>query len=116
MKILIEKQLFLVLFISLSLLGMMTYFAFQQFKKVIDTSQWVEKSNIVLGRYEEILHHTEEMESGSRGYVITGNVKFLEPYHKAIDSIKSDFRNFENQVDNYGFQKKDIDNLKMLID
>jgi len=116
LKKLIEKRLILVLFISFSLLGLMSYFSFLQFKEVIDTTHSVEHSNKVIGYYERILRNTDEMESGTRGFVISGSEKFLEPYHKALDSIKTDFINIENLNAEYKFPQNDVDSLKMLVE
>lgn len=94
----------------------MSYFSFLQFKEVIDTTHSVEHSNKVIGYYERILRNTDEMESGTRGFVISGSEKFLEPYHKALDSIKTDFINIENLNAEYKFPQNDVDSLKMLVE
>ncbi len=62
----------------------------------LQTLEWVRKARDELTRVErklnalhEILALLTQAESGARGYVISGEADFLEPYHGAISRLKA---------------------------
>ena len=53
-------------------------------------SRYIKSSVDVLLKLENILTDVQDIESGQRGFVITGNDDFLEPYYQALDNLKRD--------------------------
>src|SRR5580658_5221412 len=56
-------------------------FAIRNNEKFIDTTQWVNHTHEVLQEFDQILTRTVDAETGVRGYVVTGNEVFLDPYN-----------------------------------
>jgi len=48
-----------------------------------ETAKWVEHTHQVISQANQLLRLLIDMETGQRGYVITGNEVFLEPFYKA---------------------------------
>src|SRR4051812_31294972 len=54
-----------------------------QLSSVVRTNQRVEHNNIVIGQVSVILKLLADMESGLRGYLLTNDSEFLQPYQQA---------------------------------
>ncbi|KJH70886.1 CHASE3 domain-containing protein [Aliterella atlantica] len=50
-------------------------------------SRWVQHTHEVLLELETILSNMTDAETGQRGYLLTGDDRYLEPYHSAIAQI-----------------------------
>jgi len=66
-------------------------------------------------KIERILSYTKDAETGQRGYIITRNTDFLEPYLHAKENIDKELSElyiaFENDIE----QRKNLDSLKFDI-
>jgi len=51
---------------------------------------WVEHSYRVTGLVHGVFSRLQDMETGQRGYVITGDPRYLEPYHEAVVNVDLD--------------------------
>ena len=51
--------------------------------KLLDTSQWVQHTQRVISGGQELSKLMIDMETGERGFLITGKEPFLEPFHTA---------------------------------
>jgi methyl-accepting chemotaxis protein len=60
--------------------------------KLMRTSQWITHTHEVLEHNDRMLSLLKDAETGQRGYVITGDEVFLEPYHtgsgEVLDVVK----------------------------
>ena len=54
---------------------------------VATSVQWVSHSNEVLARLEAVLSTIKDAETGQRGYLLTGEPAYLEPYREAVDRL-----------------------------
>jgi signal transduction histidine kinase len=52
-------------------------------EKQLETAKWVEHTQRVISKGHELLKLLIDMETGERGYLITGNEQFLEPFNTA---------------------------------
>src|SRR5882672_10922751 len=57
--------------------------SFRNSEKFLDTNQWVNHTHEVLYEFEQILVSSVDAETGARGFVITGEENYLEPYNSA---------------------------------
>jgi PAS domain S-box-containing protein len=69
-----------------------------QFNSVLRNSQRVEHSNIVIGQAAVVLKQLVDMETGLRGFLLTSDTRFLEPYQQAQTIFDSRFTDLENLV------------------
>ncbi len=63
---------------------LVSFWTFHQIKKAAETRQY---TSVVLNRAENILSELKDAETGQRGYLLTGNESFLEPYLAVRDNI-----------------------------
>jgi methyl-accepting chemotaxis protein len=55
--------------------------------KLIESAGWVQHTHEVLNGLDEVLSGMKDAETGQRGYVITGEERYLEPYQGAGDRV-----------------------------
>ena len=71
---------FLSILVVLIVLGVSAY---QNTKKLTETARWVAHTHNALIQLTGVLSSLQDAESGQRGYLITGEERYLEPYQAA---------------------------------
>jgi signal transduction histidine kinase len=66
-------------------------------------------------KIERILSYSKDAETGQRGYIITRNTDFLEPYHLAKRNIDSEMWDLNEAFKEDTEQNKNLDSLKKYI-
>jgi len=61
--------------------------ALHNIREVSVSLQWVSHTNEVLTRLEAVLSTLKDAETGQRGYLLTGEATYLEPYREAVDRL-----------------------------
>ena len=90
-------------------------FAIRNNEKFINTTRWVNHTHEVLQEFDQILIRTVDAETGVRGYVVTGNRVFLEPYKNAWASIDQHIEKVRNLTFDNPAEQKNIDALQKQI-
>jgi CHASE3 domain sensor protein len=110
----------------LILLGV-AFLSFKNSKKFIASNNMVDHTNQVLSEFEQILISTLDAEAGTRGFIITGDTKFLEDFSDSksegvehLDKVRELTKDNPDQQKNIEELDKEIkmrfDNLNMNID
>ncbi len=60
--------------------------------------QWVDHTDQAMAQSRRLLKLTVDMETGERGYLLTGHDAFLQPYQEASKVIDSDYQKLYGQV------------------
>ena len=61
--------------------------ALHNIREVAVSLQWVSHTHEVLARLEAVLSTLKDAETGQRGYLLTGEASYLEPYREAVDRL-----------------------------
>jgi PAS domain S-box-containing protein len=91
------------------ILGLLSWLAFSSYvntRKMINSSRWVAHTHDVLYQAEKVLAVAVNIELGQRGYALTGNRTFLEPYEKGLKEIDKDLNTLLLLSDNDGQQTR----------
>lgn len=102
--------------ILISIFSFLCYYIYETYQKQIETSRWVSHTNEVLLASESLLDDLFEAESGQRGYLITGDSLFLQPYLVAIKSIDESYARLIKLVFDNPIQLENVKNLRPIID
>jgi PAS domain S-box-containing protein len=96
MKWSIEKKTGVGLAVAGIILLLVAGLLYRNGRSFIDASEWVSHTHEVLGELEATLSAVAEAQTAARGYIITGQAAFLEPYqaaaleaHANLDRLKS---------------------------
>jgi len=84
---------------------LLSTFAYRTTTSNIESGRWVEHTHEVIEMAKEALAGLVDMETGYRGFLVTGNDEFLEPYKNGITHYQTNLRDL---------QKKTSDNLKQV--
>ncbi len=87
MKLNTDKILITVIALLILSVGLIIMASVYQSKRVIDTAKMVLHKQETLIESEKILTHVVDNETGSRGFVLTGDKTYLEPLQKAQEQI-----------------------------
>jgi methyl-accepting chemotaxis protein len=66
--------------------------SFNSTAKLIDSADWVRHTHEVLGGLDDVLSGMKDAETGQRGYVITGETRYLTPYQGARELVDQKLR------------------------
>jgi len=111
MKISILQKLFIISFIILAGIGFLGYLVFQSNQKLLDSEKWVQHTEQVMYKSGNILSFGLDIETASRGFVITNDSTFLEPLFYAKNVVFDNIEQLRQLVQDNSIQKSRIDSL-----
>ena len=79
----LARRLFLALALPVALLLVVGVVLGLQISRMRDTARWVDQTDAVLAKVFEVQKRMLDQETGLRGYLITGDRVFLQPYETA---------------------------------
>jgi methyl-accepting chemotaxis protein len=89
--------------------------AYRSIEKLTDTARWVDHTQQVLVSLENVLSTMKDAETGQRGYVLTGDDKYLEPFRSAQSAIAGEIRKARELTKDNAGQQRRLDVLEPLI-
>lgn len=110
-----RRNLFITFLSSIALLLIAAIVSYVSIKTLLRSTDSVSHTMTVLAKLENILSLSKDAETGQRGYLLTGNKDFLQPFTEATDMIDDEIFSIRDLVkDNPGQQKK-IDTLHRMV-
>ncbi len=100
--------------LSFQLYGILSIYNSMRLTQYNDNVQM--HSNEVIDRLEKLKIDIIDVETGKRGYLLTGNYDYLIPYKKAIPNIKQDFKTLSSLTEDNPVQQDRLKLIKGLID
>jgi methyl-accepting chemotaxis protein len=83
--------------------------------KQSETAAWVAHTHVVLTRLAALLSSLQDAETGQRGYVITGEDRYLEPYRLSLPHIDSQLGELRRLTADNPAQQQRLDQLTPLV-
>jgi signal transduction histidine kinase/CHASE3 domain sensor protein len=84
-----------------------------QINRLLLALQWVDHTDQVIAQAYGTQTLLLDIQTGSRGYIITGKENFLEPYEKAIPSVNVAFLELKNLVSDNPMQVRRVQQLQL---
>lgn len=88
---------------------------YQSTARLMDTSDRLTHTHAVLKALVAVTHDLVDAESGQRGYIITGQDAYLEPYDTGFRSSETNLRALRDLVSDNPNQQRRFDRLEPLI-
>lgn len=104
---------FSVAIISLLLVAI---FGYQTTEHLIENDRWVTHTTNVRESLSRVLSTLSDAETGQRGFIITGQDEFLEPYAKGIGQIEHDYAEVRRLTADNPAQQRRLDEMRPAID
>jgi methyl-accepting chemotaxis protein len=99
-------------FVLLTAIGSVAYVSIN---KLMSTTQWVTHTQEVLERIAAVLSSLKDAETGQRGYVITGDDAFLEPYRTGSRDALVVVKDLRKLTADNPAQQKRVDSIEPLL-
>ena len=90
-------------------------FSFLSLSRLKNTSNQVEHTYKVINKLGTLLSQLTDAETGQRGYLLTGEIRYLKPYENAIASIDQNLDELQELTANNPDQQQHITQLSPLI-
>ena len=89
--------------------------AYQSITALAKTSYAVTHTHVVLEHLTNVLSLLKDAETGQRGFVITGDEAYLEPYRSAVDALPGTLGDLRDLLADSASQEKRLDELEPLV-
>ena len=76
---------------------------------------WVTHTHLVLERLDAVLTNMLDMETGARGYVLTGEGSYLDPYNDAIDRVRQNVKDVRELTVDNPVQQRAVARLESMV-
>lgn len=101
--------------VLLSLLVVTAALAYRMVVQLEGDSHWARHTRDVLEALDQVDSTVKDAESGQRGYLLTGNDSYLEPYNTARAQQSDDLDRIANLIQDDANQARRIPRLKELV-
>jgi CHASE3 domain sensor protein len=90
-------------------------FSFRSTMREQQDRQWVTHTHQVLEKLQAVLIDITQCETGQRGYMLTGQEKYLAPYRAGLDQLHLDIKELRELTSDNPTQQDAIKQLESLI-
>src|SRR6185295_6026284 len=111
-----EKKILVGLLSILIILCTLTYLSHRNSQRVISSAEAMERSQEIKYHIEQLLAEITDYESVARGYVITGDEKYLEPGSFTSENVSSHLNDLKDLVGNDTLQLSQVYLLNDLVE
>jgi PAS domain S-box-containing protein len=116
MKLTLERQIPLVFGIAILLLIIVVFFAFRSIDSVAEAIRLEKHTQQVIGKLDETLTLAVDAETGGRGFLITREDPFLEPYNRALQKLGDNRTQLRALISDNENQTERLGRLESLIE
>ena len=102
--------------LSFTILAIVGGVAYQSVTALAKTSYAVAQTHVVLEHLSNVLGLLKDAETGQRGFVITGDDAFLEPYAQALTAIPAMLHDLRDLTADNPVQQRRLDQAEPLVD
>jgi diguanylate cyclase (GGDEF)-like protein len=113
MNVRLKLVLFLILLFSISIVGSILTFKLESYGD--EKLSWVIHTHNVIASSEKLLSCMKDAETGQRGYLLTQEVMYLEPYYTGISNALKYFQDLKIQSQDNIDQQKALEHIDKSI-
>ena len=103
---------FIIGFLAVALVGFATYY---NARNLVERNGWVVHTYRALSAVDDVLGNADEIQSGARGYLLTGNKDYLQPYEAGIISVHKSLEALRGLTSDNPVQQHNLDRLQESI-
>jgi CHASE3 domain sensor protein len=90
--------------------------AYWNFLRYSDRARWVEHTYKIIDVSENLLSKLKDAETGQRGYLLTLNSDYLEPFYQSQGAIRTDLQQLQQLTQDNPAQQLSIQRLEILVE
>jgi methyl-accepting chemotaxis protein len=100
--------------LALAVLMVVGAVSYNSTTKLIDSAEWVRHTHEVINGLDEVVSAFKDAETGQRGYVITGEARYLEPYQGAREVVDQKLKHLRALTADNPIQQQRLTTLEPL--
>ena len=101
--------------LALTILTTIGWLSYLDMTSLVMSKEWERNSHVETLELVELVSALYDVESMSRGFVVTGDEKYLEPYYQALLLIELKLTHLQSLTQENPRQKKRLDSIALLI-
>ena len=111
-----QKALTTLLFAAVAIVALNTWLAFRSIDVLVDSDAWVQHTLQVINQVERIMSSAKDAETGNRGYLITGDPRYLDPYTTALRELPGEMDAFGRLTSDNPSQQQRLADLRSVAE
>src|SRR5579859_6863504 len=116
MKLSLGKKILGGFVICSLVLILVAFISFRNSENLVYSSQWVNHTHEVLNEFDQVMVSALDAETGERGYIITGDENYLEPFHHAKSALSEHIDRVRQLTKDNEVQQGNIGRIERLAD
>src|SRR5579871_2623527 len=104
------------LFAATVVVAINAWFAFRAVGSLLESEHWVEHTWRVINQVEVIMSSAKDAETGNRGFLITGDEAYLQPYYDAQKELPNDLDEFQRLTTDNPSQQARITEMRAVLE
>jgi two-component system, cell cycle sensor histidine kinase and response regulator CckA len=101
--------------VAMLILAFIGWYSYRSINELIAASRWVSHTNQSLRVISHVLSRLRDAEAGQRGYIITGDERYLESWRSAAAVVNQDLRELRSLTADHPAQQRRLDQLDVLV-
>jgi len=101
--------------LAFAILLLVAVLSYSSLVRSADDRRWVTHTRLVLEGLDALQLDLINAETGQRGYIITGEESYLQPYNHALPRILQDFRELRELTADNATQQRALDHIEPLL-
>ena len=89
--------------------------SFRSARQALDAAQWVEHTHEVMGGLDALLGDLIDVETGARGFALSGEPQFLEPYDRGLGLVPRELTAVRRLTADNASQQRRLDSLAPVV-
>ena len=110
-----RRIIYIALGISLLIISFFIWYSYHNMQKTAEDSATASKTLQSLRALEDVMDDMQDIETGQRGYIISGDDQFLMPYNSGLSKLAADTTAIKKLFTVYPYREKDLRQLLLLI-
>jgi signal transduction histidine kinase len=113
-----RRSLFIVyglFFVSISILGSLSIIFYERYSVYTQYSDAVEETYEIITEVNRLATFLKDAETGQRGFLLTRDSSFLQPYLSGIENVKTSFLKLKDMTADNISQQQRLNELNLLI-
>jgi signal transduction histidine kinase len=104
------------LFAAIVVVSLNAWFAFRSVQVLVESEAWVQHTWQVIYQVELIMSSAKDAETGSRGFLLTGDDAYLAPYRDAREELPAELAKFGSQTQDNPTQVARLTEMRAVLD
>jgi len=115
LKFTVGKKLGLGIAITMFIFALIGTISYVNIALIIENDRWTEHTHEVLNKIDKIFQNVTDAETGQRGFLLTGEENYLEPYTVAVKDVDESIEEVKKLTADNPEEQQNINNVQVLV-